>query len=697
MDDAPSRVPRLVRAAGWGSVLFAAAIAAFIVLNNRAQRAAVLEQIRVQEAVKLRAAQDRIGDYLAGLQATLSSLAVAVPAHASNVEYLRSFLEAHGRRWSATAVHLLRVAPDGAVQQVVLRDWGAPGEADGPLAGEIARLESEFLARFRAEPERAALISDPIGAADPRQFVFGVPARQGSELAGLVAGVFSSAAVAKVLEESSVGNMLALVSESGVGFYCVDFPARLKGTLCREIHAVGVARYFGERGAFFQHGTDTVRWTTVEAPDARRWYLLAVCDEAAKLAASGVPSTFLGSLSAGVVLLLGGAVGFLCRATLALRQTRQQADGRAGELQASEERFRAIVAAMPLPVVISRHPEGTILYANEHLGTLVGVPSHELIGQRTVNFYADPAQRDGVLARIEREDRIEGLELALRKADGSVIWVLASVGRMTYRGAPALVGGFYDLTERKRMEAQLQQRQAELAHVARVGTMGELASGLAHEINQPLAAIVNYVQASLERLRLGNAQPADVLDDMQHAAAQAERASEIIDHIREFIRKRAPKYTTVSLNALAREAAELVEAEARQKRVALRLELAPDLPPVAVEPIQIEQVIVNLLRNGFDALATGPVGRRQVTVRTAANGDGVVECSVTDSGPGLPDGEAERLFEPFFTTKPLGMGMGLSISRTIIESHQGRLSGMTNPEGGATFRFVLPAARRTAE
>jgi two-component system sensor kinase FixL len=247
-----------------------------------------------------------------------------------------------------------------------------------------------------------------------------------------------------------------------------------------------------------------------------------------------------------------------------------------------------------------------------------------------------------------------------------------------------------DITARVHAEERVRQHQAELAHVARLGTMGEMATGLAHELNQPLAAIVNYIQACLERIRAGARDPAELLDDMQQAAAQAERAGDMIEHIRNFVRGREPKRSVVDLNTLVEDAASLVRSEVRRAGVEMSLELTEGLPPVTAQAIQIEQTIVNLIRNGLEAVAGSGNGTGELAIRTARSGDHAVEFVIRDTGQGMSEKTLSRVFDPFYTTKPNGMGMGLSISRTIIDTHGGNMWAARNPDRGATFGFSLP-------
>jgi two-component system, LuxR family, sensor kinase FixL len=246
-----------------------------------------------------------------------------------------------------------------------------------------------------------------------------------------------------------------------------------------------------------------------------------------------------------------------------------------------------------------------------------------------------------------------------------------------------------DITERKRAEEAARQHQAELTHVLRLSTMGEMAAGLAHEINQPLAAIVNYAQGCSRRLRGPSHDVSAVLPVIDDIAAEALRAGEIIRRLRSMVRKETPRQDWIELANVAAEVLHLVQPDTIQLGIAVHVDAEPDLPPVLGDRIQIEQVVLNLLRNAIDAM-TDVTGRRELHVGIARVAGDSVELAVCDSGHGMPAPVADHVFDPFFSTKRGGLGMGLSISRSIVEAHRGRLSMTPNRDAGVTFRIRLP-------
>src|SRR5262245_47124991 len=219
-----------------------------------------------------------------------------------------------------------------------------------------------------------------------------------------------------------------------------------------------------------------------------------------------------------------------------------------------------------------------------------------------------------------------------------------------------------------------------------------MASTLAHELNQPLASIVNFNMGCARRLRAGNWDPEALLDAMEQGSRQAERAGEIIRRVREFVAKREPRLAVVDFNAVVSAAAALAELDVEKRQVSLALDLAPRLPPVLADEILIEQVILNLVRNGVEAMDETDPGDRKLRRASQLEPAGQVRVSISDLGGGIAEGLAGDAFVPFFTPKPRGMGLGLSICRSFLEYHDGRLWCEPNPAGGAIFHFTLPAA-----
>jgi C4-dicarboxylate-specific signal transduction histidine kinase len=247
-----------------------------------------------------------------------------------------------------------------------------------------------------------------------------------------------------------------------------------------------------------------------------------------------------------------------------------------------------------------------------------------------------------------------------------------------------------EIDERRRAEDQVQQHQAELAHVTRLSTIGEMAIELTHELNQPLGAISSYAQACHRFVRFDHPNAKEeLLNSLGHIGEQADRAAEIVRRLRRFVTKAKPMQTSVDLNAIIREVIELVDLEVRMTQTEIRLTLTEPLQPVVVDRIQIEQVLVNLIRNAFDALRDTPHEDRQLAFSTTVV-DGHIRVDIADSGRGIPPEMTSHVFDRFFTTKADGMGMGLPISQSIITNHGGTLWFTLNSDRGCTFHFTLP-------
>lgn len=354
------------------------------------------------------------------------------------------------------------------------------------------------------------------------------------------------------------------------------------------------------------------------------------------------------------------------------------------ELRDSEERFRRLSEAAWEGIAITC--DGVILDANTAFATMFGYVLSDVIGRDTADFIV-PERRGSSSRRLPVQPDTDYELIGIRK-DGSAFPVELHNEPAFYRGRNVMVKVIRDLTQRMFLEEQRRLHQAELARVARLSTMGEMASGLAHELNQPLAAILNYTHGSLRRMESAAWDSAAVRGAIEEVAAQAERAGEIIRRLRGFMRRREPRQDRQDVNELVEEVVRFLVPETRRSQVKVMLDLAEPLRPVHVDSIEIEQVILNLVRNAIEAMECEPPGQRQLTIRTLQS-ERFVEVQVSDKGPGLPHAVRERLFDPFFTTKPTGAGLGLPISQSIIESHGGRLWGENNPGGGATFHFTL--------
>ncbi len=282
-------------------------------------------------------------------------------------------------------------------------------------------------------------------------------------------------------------------------------------------------------------------------------------------------------------------------------------------------------------------------------------------------------------------------EYRVLRPDGGIRWIHD-------RGFPVrdrdgnvyrMAGLAADITQRRAALEQLRSLQAELAHMGRVTLAGEMASGLAHEINQPLAAMVTYNQAAMRLLKRAPTDLDGLRAALEKAAQQGLRAGEILHRLRNFIRKRTPQRELLSLDAVIRDVEELCRTECRRHEVRLDLALTSDLPAVPMDAVQIQQVVLNLVRNAAEAMREQPVELRQLLITTRRVDHGL-EVAVIDSGPGLSPEAISNLFHPFFSTKEQGMGLGLSISRSIVEAHGGELVVEAEAEGGTAFRFVLP-------
>jgi len=354
----------------------------------------------------------------------------------------------------------------------------------------------------------------------------------------------------------------------------------------------------------------------------------------------------------------------------------------------SERRYRMLIETS-LDGICVFDLLGRLVEVNESYCRISGYSRDELL-QMTINdldAVETPEQTRLRIRRIQRsgEDRFESKH---RRKDGSLIDVEMAV-RVLDPGEYRLVAYVRDVTEHKRIEARIKEREATLLHAARLSTLGEMTSGIAHELNQPLSAILSYGDACLH---LAQAQPPDlprIVRNLGEIVSQGERAGLIIRRMRALARGQQPRFVSTDLGDAIRNAVALTRWEVAQNGMQLNLEAAESLPPVYADAIQIEQVLLNLIRNAIDAMCRNEEEPQVLTLRTMVR-DAHVYVEVCDTGVGLPQTDEDRIFEPFFTTKLDGLGMGLSISRSIIEAHKGLLGARPNVDRGAVFFFTLP-------
>ena len=391
-----------------------------------------------------------------------------------------------------------------------------------------------------------------------------------------------------------------------------------------------------------------------------------------------------------VLAMLSAAMGaFLLRNQRSASQLRVANE----ELAISHAHMRSILETVPDAMVVIDE-RGTIQSFSATAERLFGFTAGEVQGRNVSMLMPAPYrhEHDGYLDRYltTGERRIIGVGRVVvgQRKDGGTFPMELAVGEVAQEGKRQFIGFVRDLTQRQERERLLHEVQSELLHISRLSTMGEMASALAHELNQPLSAIANYLQGSRRLLQNSSDDRAPVImEAMDKAAEQAVRAGQVIQRLRDFVTRGETEKRIESIKKLVEESTALALVAAKDLSVRVSLRLDPPLDLVLVDRVQIQQVLLNLLRNALEAMQTSE--RRELIVSTSPAEDNMVAVDVGDTGCGISPDVASRLFQPFVTTKRQGMGVGLSISRTIIESHGGQITVAPNPGGGTIFRFTL--------
>jgi len=362
-------------------------------------------------------------------------------------------------------------------------------------------------------------------------------------------------------------------------------------------------------------------------------------------------------------------------------------------LHKSENKYRTLLENLPQKIFL-KDRNSVYISCNENFAKDFNIKVEEIAGKNDYDFVP------GELAEKYRADDKRIIELGetkdfeeryIQQGQEAIIHTVKTPVKDEQGNVVGILGIFWDITEQKRMEQREDEHRAELAHASRLSLVGEMASGLAHELNQPLCAITSYAQGILRMMESGAWDSNELLDAMRDVAAQAERAGQIVHRMAKLVRQKEPHKSSVNIKDIIQETVSFMDSEAKLRGITIeRVEPSEVMPFVTVDSMGIEQVLLNLLQNAFEAISDMHDGKRLVTIRVSRDTNDAIEVTVSDTGKGLPMENIDRVFQPFFTTKSKGLGIGLSISRSIVEAHGGHLVAELNPAGGTLFRFTLP-------
>jgi len=370
---------------------------------------------------------------------------------------------------------------------------------------------------------------------------------------------------------------------------------------------------------------------------------------------------------------------------------RPAADGRS---YAAPE-WKALLDAAVDAIIVIDH-EGHIETFNAAAEVIFGFNAQEVLGKNVSLLMPEPykSEHDSYLDNYLQtgDAKIIGIgrEVQGKRQSGSVFPIGLSVGEIPTDAQPKFVGIIQDITERKRSEEEIHHIRERLSQFGRLSTLGEMAAGLAHELNQPLTAIATYTQACQRLIESGRSDDDEILATLKKCDAQAQRAGDVIRRLRRFVQKRELGRQEVSCDELIHDLAALAEVDARNNGISLTIDVAEGLPRIMVDAVQIQQVILNLIRNGIDAMLNMDRNEDGISVSVTKFENDQIKITVTDHGSGITEEAENKIFQPFFTTKSSGLGLGLAICQSIIASHGGVLSFTKNLSGGTTFHFTLP-------
>lgn len=364
----------------------------------------------------------------------------------------------------------------------------------------------------------------------------------------------------------------------------------------------------------------------------------------------------------------------------------------------AEERFRLVVDGVPIAMLMV-DGDGRIALANAQAESLFGYSRAELLGQR-IDMLVPKQLRErhaGDRARFAANPQPRAMGMKRRRfgrrRDGSKIPVEIDLNPIRVADTLYVLATIVDISERLRIEQEAAEQRDELAHLSRVALLGEISGSFAHELNQPLTAILSNAQAALRFLGRESPDLGEVRESLVRIVENDKRASEVIRRLRAMLRKEHINHQELEINEVVQDVLHLIDSDVAKRDVTVILELASDLPTIRGDRIQLQQVLLNLVINACDAMDETEAAGRTLTVRTQCAPGPAIEVSVSDTGRGIPPENLERIFTPFVTSKTEGMGIGLAVCRTIISAHGGNLRATNNPSRGATLHFVLPSTR----
>jgi PAS domain S-box-containing protein len=360
-------------------------------------------------------------------------------------------------------------------------------------------------------------------------------------------------------------------------------------------------------------------------------------------------------------------------------------------LRSSEERFAKAFRSSPDAIAIARQTDARIVEVNERWETMFGYSRAEAIGRTSaqLGIFVKEDDRHRFRALMVAQGYVRDFEVDLRTQSGEVLRAVMASETVDMEGNPCVVTIIRDVTERRRGELEAAEHRRQVAHLGRVALLGELSGALAHELNQPLTAILANARAAQRLMTSGPSKAAEVHEILEDIAEDDRRAGEVIHRLRALLRKGEMQWRPLDLNEVVTEVLELMHSDLIQRRCVVETRLAGSLPPVHGDRVQLQQVLLNLIVNACDAMAAEVPGERRLTIVTAFTDEGFVQLSIADQGTGIPEDQLDRVFEPFVTWKEHGLGLGLTICRSIVSAHGGRLWAVNNREGGATFHLAL--------